>query len=92
MCEEHHHHDYEHTGHTYEEEKGATPDDLTKLRILLPHWIEHNGEHAESFQEWAGKAREMELEETARRIEEAVEGMKASNEALSAALKALEEG
>ncbi len=24
-----------------------------KLRILLPHWIEHNGEHAEEFRHWA---------------------------------------
>jgi len=63
-----------------------------KLRILLPHWIEHNEEHAESFREWAGKAWEMGLREVARRIEEAVEGIDACNEALSAALKALEEG
>ena len=26
-----------------------------KLRILLPHWIEHNGEHAEEFRQWAGR-------------------------------------
>ena len=31
-------------------------DDLQKLRILVPHWIEHNGEHAEEFREWAEKA------------------------------------
>ena len=24
-----------------------------KLRVLLPHWIEHNGEHAWEFREWA---------------------------------------
>jgi hypothetical protein len=28
-----------------------------KLRVLLPHWIEHNGEHAWEFREWAGRAR-----------------------------------
>jgi hypothetical protein len=27
-----------------------------KLRVLLPHWIEHNGEHAWEFREWAGRA------------------------------------
>jgi alcohol dehydrogenase YqhD (iron-dependent ADH family) len=63
-----------------------------KLRILLPHWIEHNDEHAASFREWAERARELGLGEVAQRIEEAVERMKGCNEALSAALKALEEG
>ncbi len=27
-----------------------------KLRVLLPHWIEHNGEHADEFRQWAGRA------------------------------------
>ena len=27
-----------------------------KLRLLLPHWIEHNGEHAWEFREWAERA------------------------------------
>lgn len=90
MCEEHHHHDYEHTAYTHEEEKGATPDDLAKLRILLPHWIEHNGEHAESFQVWAVKARKMGLEKVARSIEESVRYMAACNEVLAAALGELE--
>jgi hypothetical protein len=31
-------------------------DELEKLRVLLPHWIEHNGEHAEEFREWAERA------------------------------------
>ena len=69
-----------------------TSDELAKLRILFPHWIEHNGEHAERFREWAGKARGMGLKRVARQIEKAVERMAACNEALSAALKALEEG
>jgi hypothetical protein len=31
--------------------------DLEKLRLLLPHWIEHNAEHAAEFRQWAEKAR-----------------------------------
>jgi hypothetical protein len=27
-----------------------------KLRVLLPHWIEHNGEHVQEFREWADRA------------------------------------
>ncbi len=86
--EEHHHH--HHAGHTHGEEAKAVPDDLTKLRVLLPHWIEHNDEHAASFQRWVAGARELGREETAQRIEEAVERMAACNQALNAALEALE--
>jgi hypothetical protein len=54
---EHTEHTYEHAGHTHEHEEKAkaVSDDLDKLRILLPHWIEHNEEHAESFREWPGR-------------------------------------
>jgi hypothetical protein len=31
--------------------------DAEKLRILLPHWIEHNYEHAAEFREWAARVR-----------------------------------
>ncbi|MBC7261700.1 MAG: hypothetical protein H5T63_06770 [Chloroflexi bacterium] len=31
-------------------------DDRDKLRLLLPHWIEHNAEHASEFRRWAEKA------------------------------------
>ena len=30
--------------------------EIDKLRMLLPHWIEHNAEHAEEFQRWAHQA------------------------------------
>ena len=85
--EEHHHH--HHAGHAHEETK-AEPDDLTKLRILLPHWIEHNEEHAASFERWVARARALRRGETAQRIEDAVERMAACNQALRAALEALE--
>jgi hypothetical protein len=28
-------------------------NDPDKLRVLLPHWIEHTGEHAGEFRRWA---------------------------------------
>ena len=65
-------------------------DDLAKLRILLPHWIEHNGEHAASFREWAERARELGLGAVAKQMEVAVERMAACNEALATALGELE--
>ena len=97
MYEEHHHH-HEHAEHAHEEEAKAESDDrsaersrrsLTKLRILLPHWIEHNEEHAAGFERWVAKARELEREKTAQWIEEAVQQMAACNQALTTALEAL---
>lgn len=47
--------------------------EMDKLRVLLPHWIEHNGEHADTFREWAeqaGAAREA-LLDAARLVDEA---------------------
>jgi len=83
--EEHHHH-----AERVHEETKVVPDDLTKLRILLPHWIEHNQDHAASLQHWIVRAQELGQEEAARRIQQAVERMAACNRALTAALKALE--
>ena len=31
-------------------------NDLEKLAKLLPHWIEHNDEHAETYRDWAHRA------------------------------------
>lgn len=31
-------------------------DETEKLRVLLPHWIEHNGEHAAEFRDYAVRA------------------------------------
>ncbi len=30
---------------------------IEKLRILLPHWIEHNRRHEAEFRQWAAAAR-----------------------------------
>jgi MOSC domain-containing protein YiiM len=52
-----------------------------KLRVLLPHWMEHNAEHAAEFRRWAGVTGE-----AAADIEAAAARMDAANEALSQAL------
>ncbi len=31
-------------------------NDLEKLAKLLPHWMEHNDEHAENYRGWARRA------------------------------------
>jgi len=91
--EKFHSHSHPHTHpHTHAHEHGehtAEPDDITKLRVLLPYWIEHNEEHAASFQRWATKARELGRQAVAERIEVAVAQMETCNEALAAALEML---
>ena len=57
MCEEHHHHDHHHDhdhDHDHHHHDHAENTDLAKLRILLPHWVDHNEDHADGFAEWAG--------------------------------------
>jgi hypothetical protein len=66
-------------------------DDLTKIRALLPHWIEHNEEHAAEFDQWAGNVRAAGQEDVAEEIALAAQQLGWVNEALSAALDKLGE-
>ncbi len=67
----------------------ADMTDLQKLRILLPHWIEHNAEHAAEFREWAERARAAGREGVASDIGLAAEEMEWVNGELAAALEKL---
>jgi hypothetical protein len=67
----------------------ATMTELDKLRALLPHWIEHNAEHAAEFRNWAEKARATGWEEVVEQIDLAAKELGWVNEALSAALEKL---
>ena len=59
-------------------------NELEKLRVLIPHWIEHNSEHADEFKRWAEKAGDAAVD-----IQEASEEMAQVNLCLSAALQKL---
>jgi hypothetical protein len=63
--------------------------DQDKLRVLLPHWIEHNDEHAAEFRAWAERARAAGQEEVADEIDTAAKELGWVNEALTAALNKL---
>jgi hypothetical protein len=67
----------------------ATMADRDKLRVLLPHWIEHNAEHAVEFRNWAEKVRAAGQEEIAEEIDLAAKELGWVSEALSAALEKL---
>lgn len=59
-------------------------NEAEKLRVLIPHWIEHNQEHAEEFRGWAGQAGPVSPELLA-----AAEAIVQANQSLSAALEKL---
>lgn len=66
-------------------------DEMTKLGILLDHWIEHNREHAAEFTEWAEKAKGLGQVAVHEDMAQAVKQMNSANESLLAALKRLKE-
>lgn len=63
--------------------------EIEKLRVLLPHWIEHNGEHADEFREWAERAGSVEgaILEAAELIEEANKRLEGALEQLGGPLE-----
>lgn len=63
--------------------------DEEKLRMLLPHWIEHNAEHAAEFRQWAEKARQAAREDVAEDVDLAATELDWVNEALTSALHKL---
>lgn len=55
-----------------------------KLRVLIPHWIEHNEDHAEEFRQWAEQAGD-----AAPQVRAAADAMARANESLTQALEKL---
>jgi hypothetical protein len=64
-------------------------NDQDKVRALLPHWIEHNAEHAAEFCLWAERVRAAGQEEVAEEIALAAKELEWVNESLRSALEAL---
>jgi predicted metallo-beta-lactamase superfamily hydrolase len=59
-------------------------NETDKLRVLIPHWIEHNQEHAQEFRDWAKKAGDASTD-----ILTASEIMEQANKTLETALEKL---
>ncbi len=59
---------------------------IEKLRVLLPHWMEHNLGHGEECRKWAAIAREEGRETIADHMDEAIKAMNKVNELLDMAL------
>ena len=64
-------------------------DERNKLKVLLGHWIEHNREHSEEFQDWAERAKAFGEADIGEDISGAARELDKANECLSRALKRL---
>jgi hypothetical protein len=62
-------------------------DTTKKLRVLLPHWIEHNNNHIAEFRKWESEARTESGHEVALLLEKAIYDMEEAGKALSKALE-----
>lgn len=60
-----------------------------KLEHLLPHWIEHNEQHAVSYREWAALADGAGLGEVAAGVLKACDAIDEANRSLKASLDLL---
>jgi rubrerythrin len=60
-----------------------------KLAKLLGHWVQHNEEHAKSYELWATRAKESGLEKVASLLETAAEKTRAADADFKAALEVL---
>jgi len=64
-------------------------NDIDEVRKLLPHWIEHNAEHAAEVREWVERVQQAGEDSAAQGIVFAANALETATEALQAALKQL---
>ncbi len=62
---------------------------ITRLKVLLGHWVEHNREHGQEFREWAGRIVALGESEAGDDIVAAAEEMDGAGRHLSRALERL---
>lgn len=60
---------------------------IEKLKVLLPHWIEHNVSHENEFKKWSALAREKNMNDISALIDRAIASMAEADRALEEALK-----
>ena len=63
--------------------------DIEKLRVMLPHWIEHNSSHKDEFKKWTEIIKKAGESDISTLLENAIAGLSKAEEALSEALMKL---
>jgi hypothetical protein len=85
MTHHHHHHDHDH-------EMQSTLSFDEKMIKLLEHWIKHNDDHAQTYREWAQKAKEKNKSKAALMLEDAAEMTLSISKKFESAIKLIDEG
>jgi predicted RNA-binding protein len=65
----------------------AAMNDLEKLQLVLPHWIEHNGEHADELRSWADSMQHSGKVDVAKRLFSAAASLQNAGDHLSKLLE-----
>ena len=65
----------------------AAMNDLEKLQLLLPHWIEHNAEHADELRSWADSMQHSNKMVVAKRLSAAAASLQNAGDHLSKLLE-----
>jgi hypothetical protein len=84
-----HHNDEPSQDHHPTPEAGVGLSIEAKLERLLAHWIDHNGDHANTYRDWAAQAQARDLAEVAARLTKAADLTEVISEQFKGALKAL---
>ncbi|MCK9294190.1 MAG: hypothetical protein M0P70_03840 [Desulfobulbaceae bacterium] len=63
--------------------------ELEKLRVLIPHWLEHSHSHQHEFAKWLAVAKNEGQEEAAEAIDQAMGKLAKADKYLHKALEAL---
>ncbi len=63
----------------------AQMSELEKLRVMLPHWIEHNRGHGDEFAQWAERLAVSDAD-IARLLQDAVRSLQEAQSSLEEAL------
>jgi hypothetical protein len=79
----HHHHDHEMQSVLSFDEK---------MIKLLKHWINHNDDHAQTYRDWAQKAKEKNKSKAALMLEDAAEMTLSISKKFESAIKFIDEG
>ncbi len=82
-----HDHDHDHHHHSHDQSSELSIEE--KLVKLLAHWMQHNEEHAKSYEMWAQRATSHGLGEVGALIETATKKTRAADEDFKAALAVL---
>lgn len=84
-----HHHDDHHHHHHDDPAPGDSLSLEAKLERLLTHWIDHNGDHANTYRDWASQAEGHDLAKVGELLRKAADLTEEISGQLEAARKAL---